>query len=200
MLLKELFSKASGDEIRKALNERNIQVPDNYAFGKVNIIIGPNGSGKTRFLEAIKELYIKCGKKVIYGYFPALSDRKVTEKEQSGELPGWTLYESLYEEDVSFADFFKEIEQQNESFLPALLIYQSRRQKALGEKALKIIVDSFRILAGKELIIQDEQLCVRLPDGSQELPSEALASFSPGELMLFYMSIFFCGSAKRKKG
>lgn len=199
MQLSELFSKVSLDEIRKTFNKKNVQVPDNYAFDKVNIVIGPNGSGKTRFLKAIKELYEKCGRNVIYGYFPALSDRKVSEKERSGKLPEWTLYESLYEEDVSFEDFFKEIEQQNETFIPALLVYQSLRQKNLGEKALQIVFESFRVLTEKELIIQEERIFVRRPDGSQELLSDALASFSPGELMLFYMSIFLAIQQNRKK-
>lgn len=199
MLLKELFSKASENEIRKALNEKNIQIPDRYEFAETNIIIGPNGSGKTRFLNALKELYGLCGRKVLYGYFPALSDKKIPNEKRGGELPEWTLYESLYDEDVSFSDFFQEIERQNEAFIPTLLIYQSQRQKKLGEKALQIVFESFQILTGKELIKQEERLFIRRTDGSQEQLSDALKTLSPGELMLFYMSIFLAIQQNGKK-
>lgn len=199
MLLKKLFSKAGEKEIRRSLRKNNIQVPDNYEFAKMNLVIGPNGSGKTRFLNAVKGLYGLCGVNVLYGYFPALSDRKISGKERGGELPEWTLYESLYDENVSFSDFFREIEWQNETFIPSLLVYHSKRQKVFGEKALRIVFDSFRILTGKEVVSQEERLFIRRPDGSQEALSEALTIMSPGELMLFYMSIFLAIQQNGKK-
>lgn len=197
--LKELFSNINADKIQKKLNEYNIEVPENYQFSEINIVIGPNGSGKTRFLKAVKELYGLHGENVIYGYFPALSDHKISAEECGGELPEWTLYEAMINEDVSFSDFFKEIERQNEGFIPALLIYQSKRQKKLGEETLQIVYESFRALTGKKLTRQGEQLLVSRPDGSQGLFSDVLKVLSPGELMLFYMSIFLAIQQNGKK-
>lgn len=197
--LKELFSDINADEIQKKLNEYNIEVPENYQFSEINIVIGPNGSGKTRFLKAVKELYDLNGEKVVYGYFPALLDHKISAEECGGELPEWTIYEALINEDVSFSDFFKEIERQNEGFISALLIYQSKQQKKLGEETLQIVYESFRALTGKALIRQGEQLFVSRQDGSQELLSDVLKVLSPGELMLFYMSIFLAIQQNGKK-
>lgn len=200
MLLNELFSNIDTNKVSETLDQYHIQVPDNYQFSNINIVIGQNGSGKTRFLNAIKELYVMSQKRdILYGYFPALSDCKVSKDESGAELPDCTLYESMYLENVSFSDFFKEIEQHNEEFIPELLIYHSQRQKERGEKALKIVFDSFRILTGKELVNQDGQLSIKQSDERQEALSDALASLSPGELMLFYMSIFLAIQQNGKK-
>ena len=200
MLLKELFSHISADKISKTINKYHIEVPGNYQFSKINIVIGPNGSGKTRFLKAIRELY-KADKSrdVLYGYFPALSDRKIPGNKHDDDLPEYTLYEAMYGENVTFADFFKEIEQHNEEFIPDLLTYSSRTKKERGEKAIKIIRDSFLTLTGKELLNQEKLFFVKANDGRKEPLSKALATLSPGELMLFYMSVFLAIQQNGKK-
>ena len=112
MLLNNLFPNVGSDTIKNTFDKYNIQVPDKYSFSNVNLVIGPNGSGKTRFLRAIKDLYIEDGnRKVLYGYFPSLSDRKVSTEEKCIELPEYTLAEAMDIDIASFDDFFKEIEE-----------------------------------------------------------------------------------------
>lgn len=77
--LKELFSNINADKIQKKLNEYNIEVPENYQFSEINIVIGPNGSGKTRFLKAVKELYDLNGEKVVYVHFSGNSAKRKKE-------------------------------------------------------------------------------------------------------------------------
>lgn len=77
--LKELFSNINADKIQKKLNEYNIEVSENYQFSEINIVIGPNGSGKTRFLKAVKELYDLNGEKVVYVHFSGNSAKRKKE-------------------------------------------------------------------------------------------------------------------------
>lgn len=191
MLLKKLFSSVDLQTIKTIFDKYNVEIPENFTISTVNIVIGSNGSGKTRFLRAIKELYsLDKSKDILYGYFPALSDKKTSIDEQNCELPECTLYDSMYMDDVSFSDFFKEIETHNEDFIPELLEYHSQRQKKRGEKALNIVKESFFILTGKNLIIRNKKIYIRDSSKKLESLSVALGMLSPGELMLFYMSIF----------
>lgn len=200
MLLGNLFSNIDAETTEFVFRKHFIEVPNNFNFSAINIVIGPNGSGKTRFLNAIKELYTLDERlDILYGYFPALSDRKISSNTNNYDLPECTLYDSIYMEDVSFSDFFKEIEAHNEEFIPELLEYHSQRQKKRGEKALNIVHDSFLALTGKELINRDKEIFVKESDDSFEPLVVVLGRLSPGELMLFYMSIFLAIQQNGKK-
>lgn len=191
MCIEKLFPNVERVAIEEVLNKYNIELPDSFQFSNVNIIIGSNGAGKTRFLRALKEVYSINGKHdILYGYFPALSDSKVLLDEENAELPECTLYDSLYMSDVSFDDFFREIELHNEEFIPQLLVYHSQRQRDISEKTLGIVQESFFALTGKELVNRKKQIFVKGVKGTLEQLSDELNRMSPGELMLFYMSIF----------
>lgn len=200
MLINELFTNLSITRINTILRTYRISVPENFNFTNINIVIGANGSGKTRFLNAIKELYdLDKSAGILYGYFPSLSDRKITPDIDDHELPESTLYDSMYMEDVSFSDFFKEIEAHSEEFIPELLEYHSQRQKMRGEKALNIIQENFLLFTGKELVIQEKKIYIKGTDNTFEPLSTALSLLSPGELILFYMSIFLAIQQNGKK-
>lgn len=202
---------------KERLNEAGIKIPDSFRFSDVNIVIGKNGAGKTRLLCALKSLYEseRMGGSVdlMYGYFPGLSDRWVEKK---ADLPEHELREFLDQPDVSFDDFFKEIETQSTDFLNRLLDYHSRRQKQTNENILKKINNFFYPITGKKLIISQENsagiieaslekktgkiqeiFAVLEPDGKIINLEVAMDRFSPGERLLLYMAIFF---ALRRNG
>ncbi len=175
---------------KEILKEYNISVPENFMFSKSNVIIGTNGCGKTRFLKAIRDIYRKNRKnKVMYGYFPNLSSNK-NNVTKSKELPPYTLYESLQNSELEFDDFLKEIERQNEDFIPQLLTYQSRLQKERGEKTLDTLITVFSSLSAKEIFVENSKVFIRDKQNRSLNLKDAISEFSPGELMIFYISVF----------
>lgn len=191
MWIEKVFPNVEQNVIVEVLDKYSIELPSSFQFSNVNLIIGSNGAGKTRLLHALKELYYINGTHdILYGYFPALLDKKMLLDEENTELPECTLYDSLYMPDVSFDDFFREIELHNEEFIPQLLEYHSQRQKDRSEKTLGIVQKSFLALTGKELVNKKKQIFVKGIKGTLEHLSDELNRMSPGELMLFYMSIF----------
>lgn len=188
----ELFPELPESEVREAFRRQAVEIPEGFRFARVNLVTGSNGSGKTRFLRALKSLSEKQDRgSVIYGYFPALSDRPVRETDE--EEPPVTLFESISSGDIDFEDFFHEIERHNGEFIQELLLYRSKRRTEIQG----LVAESFRALTGRELVFQEKQAFLRKADGETEPLSELLDKLSPGELILFYMSIFL---ALRKDG
>lgn len=189
--IKSIFANLAEEDINAVFKKYGIKIPDGFYFSNINIVVGTNGSGKTRFLKALKELYsINKKEKLIYGYFPSLSSEKVNiDYSNDDNLPIATLYEALRYDDYDFEDFLEEIQNQNESFIAQLLTYQSKTQKKRNSKILTSFKDTFKILTGYNIIQEDRS--VNLEQNGQIVPLyEILEHFSPGQLMLFYLSIF----------
>lgn len=200
MLISDLFPNVNDETVISTLHKYHIEIPEKFKFSEINIVIGPNGSGKTRFLHAIKDLYSNNDNvDILYGYFPSLSDRKNIPDENTNDLPECTLYEYMNMEEANFSDFFREIEAQNENFILELLEYHSQRQKERGDRTLEIISKSFFALTGKELVSQSRKIYVKTLNNKLEPLSSVMDWFSPGELILFYMAIFLAFQQNRKK-
>ena len=177
----------------------SIEIPRGYQFSNINIVIGPNGAGKTRFLNLIKEVYSKNDNSIMYGYFPSLSDKKINN--DSDEEVDYTLFDTLTVSETAFEDFLKAIETYNDDFMFDLLQYlkhRARVNKDRSKKALKTITDFFYELTKKQLVVENGQVVVKTYEKIENL-SEALQYFSPGELMLFYMSLFMALQANNNK-
>lgn len=184
------LASLSDIEVQNVLKTYNIEIPNNFVFSDINIVIGSNGSGKTRLLRAVREIYrINAKNKVMYGYFPHLSHSR-TDIIPNNDLPLCTLYESLQENEIEFEDFLKEIELHNEEYIPQLLTYHSRLQKERGEKALKTLQDTFLAISGQEIIFENGVVYIKDRNAKISPLKDIICLFSPGELMIFYMSVF----------
>lgn len=185
----DFFSHIDKSKIDDAFVNAGISLEDGIQFSCKNIVIGPNGAGKTRFIRTIRNLYETNNDMcVLYGYFPDLdANRKVSTVDL---LPEYSLDERLSKESLSFVDFLKAIEADCEQFLINLFVHKSQNEKRQHEKAWDRIRDSFKNLCNKDLRYNRRQIFVIRSDGKEEKLREALAAFSPGELVIFYMSIF----------
>lgn len=197
--LTELFPRISLDKIEQELEKSAIRIDETFGFSNINIVIGSNGSGKTRFLKCIRSLYELEGQtSILYGYLPALSDHKMNEVVTV--LPEYSLVDTFSDDDATFEDLFKAIEADCEGFILELLEYKSKKQKERGEAAWKKIQAFFECLSEKRLIKEENGLFVLHNMNSEKTSLQmALNSFSPGELMLFYMSIFLMLKENGKK-
>lgn len=188
--IEKKYINLTDDLSKEIFQKHGIEMPAHYTFSDINIVIGPNGSGKTRFLRAVREIYQKDGNnKIIYGYFPCISHSREAII-PSNELPPATLYEFLQESELEFEDFLREIELHNEEYIPQLLIYHSRLQKDRGEKAMKTLQHTFSAISDQEIIIENDELCLRDRNNKVSSLTNAILRFSPGELIIFYMSVF----------
>ena len=186
--INDLFNNVDSTTIDSILKKYGIIIPNNFNFSRISIVIGTNGSGKTRFLNAVKELCLENKEKVIYGYFPKLLDTKVSVPITEETLPEATLFEALYDE-YDFEDFLQEIQNQNESFLFDLLNYHSKAQKNRNEKIKTSFSETFSRLTGYSIIFENKKILLERNSITNSLDS-VLQQFSPGQLMLFYLSIF----------
>lgn len=191
LCLEELLPTEAKEDVSKILKKYGLSIPEDFRFSsKTNIIIGSNGSGKTRFLNALKELYSKSEKiRVMYGYFPSLS-HCVNSKCEGDELPPFTLYEYLTTKEAKFDDLFDAIESYGQNFLLGLFQYRSKMQKELLEKIWKELSADFLKLTSKQLVNYENDIFLQNSAGEKIPLVEECKAFSPGELMLLYISIF----------
>lgn len=193
----DVFNTLSESDVNSVLDEYKIDIPANYLFSGVNIVIGKNGSGKTRFLNALKKLYKLSGKNVVYGYFPSISFDKESGSEGGG-LPEYSLIDSIIDNEIEFEDFFKEIQNQNEDFFKELMSARSNKQKQRNERIFKTIEKTLQRLTGYEIKQEGEKILLA-QNGKYETLDRVLGRFSPGELVLFYFSIFISLQSDTKK-
>lgn len=187
---------------------------DQVVFSKKNLIIGKNGSGKTRFLKALEQEKKGKDKKeiVITLYFPEIqafynSDlSKLQEeitKDSTQEIYPYDLL--LDNEDNSFYDFLKIMESDRGGFLENILAVLSMKKTQKTIKAMKTFEELNKILSEfleKRIHMEqsENKIYIEKTDDTEvrRLPlTEALSEFSPGELMLFYLCVFLM-TIKRK--
>lgn len=185
----ELFSHLERDNVDSVLAKHGVTVPLGFTFSDINIVIGVNGSGKTRFLNAVRELCQANNDKVIYGYFPKLSDKRVVVPITDETLPEATLYEAAMYDMYDFEDFLEQIQNQNEAFLEGLLNYQSKAQKIWNDKIIASFSETFERLTGYKIVVKDKHVMLRKGRRIQSL-YKIIHQFSPGQLMIFYLAIF----------
>ena len=198
-LLTELFPDCTEEKIKEVLEKYNVTIPDNFRFSnKMNIVIGSNGSGKTRFLKAIKELCQQdVSLRVMYGYYPSISDTYIGE--QSDELPNYSLDDFLRNSSASFNDLLNFISQYGPEFISDLVNYKSKSEQQENSKILEDISKDFFTLTGKKLIDSRRKIHIEDRQGKKMPIDEALKLFSPGETMLLYMSIFLSMQKNNKQ-
>lgn len=179
---------------------------ENAVFSNRNLIIGENGSGKTRFLKTLEQEMKKNQvkkRKVITLYFPEIqafynSNTLVTEKaEEDDEIYPYDLL--LEQENSSFFDFLKVMENDRTSFLRNIFYTLSMKGTKKNIHAKMTMEELNNLLSefiGTEIVMDQtkNEIFVQKKDKESEvrrLPlEEALTEFSPGELMLFYICVF----------
>ncbi len=165
----------------------------NVTFHNRNLLIGRNGAGKTRFLKALEQYYKDSNPNasVLTLYFPESHSNRE-------EISNKNLYDAIYEKDVlCYQDFLQLASKDWLALIDDIYSGMSLRAK----KSAQRMQADFEQLNKYFLIFFDSELCpkegnskihmVKHINGTdRKVPVEqAIKEFSPGELMLFYLSI-----------
>ena len=86
------------------LKKYGLSKSNKIEFAKRNLVIGKNGSGKTRFLKAYRDFCLGQYKDIIYIYFPALS-AKYEEKFEKIDVDSALSDIVENAEDMSYDEF-----------------------------------------------------------------------------------------------
>lgn len=185
------------------LKKYGIEKPARIEFAKQNLIIGKNGSGKTRFLRAYRDACQKEGKNIIYMYFPALASKYETGFE---EVP---VENALYDivknaEDMSYDEFVKSFQYTGVSLVESFIQELNARAtnpRYRANESINCIKKNIEDFLRMELIIEEsEQLAIlKFMDGRKKELKTALTEMSPGEINLFYISLFLAVTSDKRK-
>lgn len=185
------------------LKQYGICKPDKFEFAKRNLVIGKKGSGKTRLLKAYRDMCQKKDKDVIYIYFPILS----SQYEESFEEV--SVESALYDivtgsEDMSYDEFVKTFQYTGVSLVESYireLNGRSVRTKEKADKSVERIKKNIKEFLNMELIIdsKSQEADLKFADGRKKRLKSALTEMSPGEINLFYMSLFWAITSEKRK-
>lgn len=181
-----------------------LQSAEGIQFHEFNLAIGKNGSGKTRFLKAIEAYYREnplANTEIVTLYFPEISSFFSTEDNQMLEENITAELESaiFHNDSLNFQDFLKLAQRDSVAFLNDFFMYMSARLQKTKQRYKEDfghLNEQLRRFLGwvlDESSVDKKPVGRKLMDGqpSDELPLvDMLKAFSPGELMLFYLSLF----------
>ena len=184
------------------LTQSGIEVKDNYSFGKRNLLIGKNGSGKTRFLKAlIEQKKTNPNNKIISLSFPEVypfyAKPLATDEAECSSIKFTDVF--LHNQEFDLVDFFKLSLGDRCRCLQDLLSLLQINSVTWTEKSRK----AFDHLNGH--LIEFIQRTISFPDKDtiylQHIDTygpnrrilkleQCLIELSPGELLLFYLAMF----------
>lgn len=182
---------------------------DKAVFSYRNLIIGKNGSGKTRFLKVLEQEKKRDETKkeiVITLYFSEIQAFYNSERPERKEDAAEASFQEIYpfdllleQEESSFYDFLKAMENDKAAFLENILYLLSMKGTRKNSDARKTLADLNSLLRefiGKRIQVDqnENKIYIGITEHDQVLRvlplKEALSEFSPGELMLFYLCVF----------
>ena len=174
------------------LEKYGLTKKNSFDFSKRNLVIGKNGSGKTRLLKAVRDYQRNKNEGVIYIYFPALLsqyDKVFEEKEVES-----TLFEIVKaKDDMSFDEFVLVFQNTGVSLIESYIRdLNSRASKAKmeAEKTLAAIKKNLCDFLNINLLCENNKILLKFCDERELEVKEALTQMSPGELNIFYVSLF----------
>lgn len=185
------------------LKKYGLSKSNKIEFAKRNLVIGKNGSGKTRFLKAYRDFCLGQYKNIIYIYFPALS-AKYEEKFEKIDVDSALSDIVENAEDMSYDEFVETFQYTGASFVEHYIKDLNARGKQKKDKAEKILYHiqrNIKKFLNMELLIDQlkEKANLKFEDGRQGELQRALTEMSPGEINLFYISLFLAIALDKRK-
>jgi SAM-dependent methyltransferase/ABC-type hemin transport system ATPase subunit len=168
---------------------------------KCNIVIGPNGGGKSRFLRAVMSQYEALGyaeHEIVFANFPMLTYKGENQKpSESYPAHGFFFANSR----TSLKDLMLNINLEQNDLVETLLTGRPRvNEKTIWPKLFPSLLKFLDGVLSFQLKKDDQLITVKGEDKSYNDFIEFLnTQASPGERNLFYMCIFLAALATHRK-
>lgn len=192
------------------LEANHIYNANEVKFSRKNIILGENGSGKTRFLKTVEQIYRnRNDSKIILltFYFPDIEPRILDygsrdDASQSSLDAATYIYDLLQgDKQINSVDFLETVSRANDCLTFANNYFtrfemQTPIQKQKAQQALDKLNSVLKTFLNREFIKRENKIFVQKHSGNEEARICSLEEafkpeeISPGELMLFYLALF----------
>lgn len=185
-----------------SFSDAGLKNADKLKYNNINLIIGENGSGKTRFLKSLqneisKSTNIDC---VITLYFPELFEI-INNENIYDEDPPYIFDMFKGNINLDFKDFLKVIENapDKDVFFDDFknwINIRAKREKSKAEKSFKEINNIMKELINRQVVIDKNGnifMCKSFDGINRKNTITKAFSFpemSPGEKILFYFCLF----------
>lgn len=184
------------DDENGYFKELGITGLSNIEFQKENLIIGKNGSGKSRFLKGLIKHYNinkkNDDRKLIYADFTIIPPKKIN---YDGPDIKKSLFELYLEKSLpeSFTDFLAYVLKDGNDFIEDILSPKNNRYSHRREQcsiAIGLLNDLLLNSIGRTVDITNNHISFKKENGDIETFEELDERMSPGERVLFSLSIF----------
>lgn len=185
----------------KSFSDSGLQNADKLKYNNINLVIGENGVGKTRFLKSLQNEISNTNhiEKVITLYFPELYESISNENniEESDYI--FDIFKGNI--DLDFKDFLKVIENapDKEGFFDDFknwLNTKAKKEKNKAEVSFNEINNIMKELINRHVEIDENEkiyICKSFNGDDRKIIVSDAFSFpemSPGEKILFYFCLF----------
>lgn len=181
------FKKSSRDRIAKSYGISNTE---NFKLEKNNLIVGVNGSGKTRLLNMVRDLCVEVGFLPVYMDFSQLGNKyqkSTSNARQNKDQFNWALmYKHIdLEDEESFKDL---VAFTNNSIEGLVSFIKKGSNVSFSEKRFNEINSLLYAILGRKIVRSNNNFYFtdRNNDNSKTEFSKAIDTMSPGERSILY--------------
>lgn len=181
--IKEILKTACKN--REILAVNHLREMNREYFGDANIVIGKNGSGKTRFLHFMADVGIKNGCRVIGLDF---AESQTPDSTKQKEISGNVIFRDTIPDPI-LINLYAVVKKQTKVLFDNIKRVLDIREPEIRD-TLDEINQRLEPLLGKSLVIKRTELYISNPEtGKMDVLKSALEYLSPGEKSLLTLAI-----------
>lgn len=192
MSIQELLPNLNEEKAAAMFSEAGISGWNTWSYSQMNLIMGENGAGKSRFLRAVRDVCIENGIPCVYMDFTQMKGNyEQIQRNKGDRLTGTLIFHGGIDASL-YHDFIPMLESDMEAFSLRLMGFKTMSMPVIVERLEQINVFLDRHLGRMLDFDSDPEQCMMTcrEQGRTAISVEkALKEMSPGERCILYFAL-----------